>query len=77
MTSRDTSEYFMPSVPMEMPSEMVMVLKMVAFPPAEFTPWAASRARRSRCILQGVTMLQVEAIPIWGFLKSASVKPKG
>ena len=27
MTSRDTSEYLMPSVPIEMPSEMVMVLK--------------------------------------------------
>ncbi|KAG1300715.1 hypothetical protein G6F63_016856 [Rhizopus arrhizus] len=25
MTSRDTSEYFMPSVPMDMPSEMVGV----------------------------------------------------
>ncbi len=28
MTSRETSEYFMPSVPIEMPSEMVMVLKI-------------------------------------------------
>ena len=34
MTSRETSEYFMPSVPIEMPSEMVMVLKMSALPPA-------------------------------------------
>ncbi len=27
MTSRETSEYFMPSLPFAMPSEMVMVLK--------------------------------------------------
>jgi hypothetical protein len=27
------------------------------------------------CILQGVTILQVEAIPIWFFLKSSLVKP--
>ena len=27
------------------------------------------------CMLQGVTMLQVEAMPICGFLKSASSKP--
>jgi hypothetical protein len=41
MTSRETREYFMPSVPMEMPSEMVMVLKMTALPPAALTPAAA------------------------------------
>ncbi len=33
MTSRETREYFMPSVPMEMPSEMVMVLNSTALPP--------------------------------------------
>ena len=38
MTSRETSEYFIPSVPIEMPSEMVMVLKMTALPPASLTP---------------------------------------
>ena len=38
MTSRDTSEYFMPCVPIEMPSETVMVLKMIALPPAASTP---------------------------------------
>ncbi|MNE93707.1 hypothetical protein D3C80_1915910 [compost metagenome] len=27
------------------------------------------------CMLQGVTMAQVEAMPICGFLKSSSVKP--
>ena len=27
------------------------------------------------CMLQGVTMLQVEAMPIWGLAKSASLNP--
>ena len=31
MTSRETSEYFMPSLPIEMPSEMVMVMKTMAW----------------------------------------------
>ncbi len=43
MTSRDTSEYFMPSVPMEMPSEMVMVLNTTALPLAMLAPSAAFR----------------------------------
>ena len=77
MTSRDTSEYFMPSVPIEMPSEMVMVLKMIALPPAAFAPFSASSASLSMCMLQGVTLLQVEAMPICGFLKSSGLKPTG
>ena len=75
ITSRETSEYFIPSVPMEMPSEMVIVLKMVAFPPAALAPPAASRASTSRCMLQGVTMLQVEAIATCGLAKSLAWKP--
>ena len=65
----------MPSVPIEMPSEIVMVLKITALPFALLTPRAASSAKRLMCILQGVTMLHVDAIPICGFLKSAFVKP--
>ena len=75
MISRDTSEYFMPSVPMEMPSEMVMVLKITALALAALAPSAAFSASLSMCMLQGVTMLQVDAMPICGFLKSASSKP--
>ncbi len=67
ITSLETKEYFIPSVPMEIPSEMVIVLKITALPPASFAPAAASRASSSICALQGVTWLQVEAIPIWGF----------
>src|SRR5205809_7385745 len=77
MISRETSEYFMPSVPMEMPSEMVMVSKMMALPPAALAPASASRESWSMCMLQGVTMRQVEAMPTMGLEKSSRVKPTG
>ena len=75
MTSRDTSEYFMPSVPIEIPSEIVMVLNITALPLAWSTPAPAASANLLICMLQGVTMLQVEAMPICGFLKSSLLKP--
>src|SRR5207244_12566610 len=63
------------SVPIEIPSEIVIVLNTTALPPAPFTPCSASSASLSMCMLQGVTMLQSEAIPTCDFLKSADVKP--
>src|SRR5690554_1225123 len=75
ITSRDTSEYFIPSVPLAMPSEMVMVLKITPLPPAPSAPSLAWRANSSIWLLQGVRLLQVEAMPTWGLAKSASVKP--
>src|SRR5882724_11152955 len=60
---------------MLIPSETVIVPKMMALPPAALAPASASRASWSMCMLQGVTMLQVEAIPTVGFLKSSSLKP--
>src|SRR5271163_3307502 len=65
----------MPGVPMLMPSDTVMVPKMMDFPPAASAPAAVSRASWSMCMLHGVTMLQVEAMPTMGFAKSASPKP--
>src|SRR5215471_18794820 len=65
----------MPGEPMEMPSETVMVLNRTLLPPAASAPAAASRASSAMCMLQGVTFAQVDATPIWGFAKSASVKP--
>src|SRR5687767_8196056 len=62
---------------MLMPSETVMVPKMMALPPAALAPTSDSRASASMCILQGVTIDQVEAMPTMGFLKSASLKPTG
>ena len=75
MTSRETSEYFMPSVPIEMPSEMVIVPKITPFAPAVFAPASACRARPSMCMLHGVTMDQVLAMPICDFLKSSRANP--
>ena len=65
----------MPGEPIEMPSDTVMVLNSTALPPAASTPAAASRASWSMCMLQGVTLAQVDAMPTCGLLKSASVKP--
>src|SRR5436190_1220543 len=45
------------------------------FAPAASAPAAASRASASMCMLHGVSMLQVDAIPTCGFAKSASSKP--
>jgi len=48
---------------MEIPSETVMVLKVTAFAPCASTPSAAKRASSSMCMLHGVRLLQVEAMP--------------
>ena len=71
MTSRLTSEYFMPSVPMAMPSEIVGVPKTWAFPPASSMPAIAASASFCRPELQGVMVLWPLATPTMGFLKSA------
>src|SRR5580658_4373113 len=60
---------------MLIPSETVIVPKMTAFPPAASAAAAASRASWSMCMLHGVTMLQVEAIPTTGLRKSSSPNP--
>src|SRR5215469_5586336 len=65
----------MPGVPIEMPSETVMVLNSTLLPPAPSTPAHASRASSPICMLQGVTLPQVDATPICGLAKSASPKP--
>ena len=70
MTSRDTSEYFMPSVPIAMPSEMVGVPKTCALAPAAWI--AATAASASTCSpeLHGVIVLWPLATPIIGLAKS-------
>ena len=67
----------MPGVPMLMPSETVIVPKMMALPPAALAPASAATASLSMCMLHGVTMLQSDAMPTMGFLKSSSVNPTG
>ena len=63
ITSLETSEYLIPLVPIDIPSETVIVLNITALEPTELTPFAADSASLSICILQGVTILHVEAIP--------------
>ncbi len=58
-----------------MPSDTVIVLNRTALPPAAFAPAAASSASSSMCMLQGVTMLHVDAMPTWLLPKSSSVNP--
>jgi hypothetical protein len=75
MTSRDTSEYRMPGVPIEIPSDTVMVLNSTPLPPATSTPATASFASSLMCMLHGVRFAHVEAMPICGLPKSASWNP--
>ncbi len=57
MTSRDTSEYFMPSVPMEMPSLTVMVPNICGMAWASRSDSVTRAARSFRPALQGVMVL--------------------
>ncbi len=54
-----------------------MVLKMRLLPPAASAPAAAWRARPSMWMLQGVTWLQVEAMPTWDFSEVALLEADG
>ena len=63
ITSRDTSEYFIPSVPIEIASDTVMVLKITALPPAASTPPAACSRQLVDMNVAGRDLLQVEQIP--------------
>src|SRR6185436_12724548 len=58
-----------------MPSETVIVLNKTLFAPAPSAPALAWRANPSMCMLHGVTIFQVDAIPTWGLAKSSSLKP--
>ena len=53
MTSRDTSEYFIPSVPIEMPSLTVMVPNICGIPPPAVMADSARRASTSSPALHG------------------------
>src|SRR6266540_5662238 len=75
ITSRLTSDAFMPSWPMAMASETAMVPNSSGTPPARRTPALAASASLSRWMLQGVTSFQDEATPTWDRSKSSSVKP--
>ena len=75
MTSRLTSEDFMPAWPMAMPSVTVMVVNSRGVPPAALTPFFAACAWRASEMLQGAASFQVVATPTKGWAISASVMP--
>ncbi len=75
MISRETREYFMPSVPIEMPSLTVMVPKSSGMTPAARRAASAFSASAPSPMLHGVTVLWPLASPTRGLSKSASSKP--
>ncbi len=75
MISRLTSEAFMPSVPMEMPSETAMVPNSSGTAPPWRMPSFAAAARPLRWTLQGVTSFQEEATATCGRPRSSSDRP--
>src|SRR5436190_12980393 len=75
ITSRDTSEYFMPSVPIEMPSVTVGKPKLCGIAPAARNDVSARAASGPSPALQGFIVEWPLAIPTIGLPKSRSVKP--
>src|ERR1700736_187630 len=75
ITSRLTSEAFMPSVPIETPSETAMVLTSIGVPPAARMPAFTYSASRRWLKLQGMVSIQLCPTPISGFRRSSRVKP--
>ena len=75
MISRETSEARIPSVPIEIPSETVIVLNIIGKPPAACTPSFAARPSRSSDRLHGVTSFHEDATPTCGRSQSSSPIP--
>src|SRR5207253_2314042 len=75
ITSRETSEYFIPSVPIEMPSLTVMVPNTCGIAPADRSAASARAASFPIPMLHGVMVLCALATPTIGLLKSRSPNP--
>ena len=75
ITSLDTNEYFIPWVPIEIPSDTVIVLKSTPLPPDKLIESSTISDSLFKCILHGVTFAPVEATPTRGFEKSSVVNP--
>ena len=72
MTSRETSEVFMPVVPIVMPSEIAIVLNSIGVPPASRMPSLTLAASARRWKLHGIVSIQVEATPMIGLASASS-----
>ena len=72
ITSRLTSEVFIPLVPIVIPSEIAIVLSSIGVPPAARTPSLTFAASARRWKLQGIVSIQVEATPTIGLASASS-----
>ncbi len=75
MISRLTSEARIPSWPIEIASETVIVPNSSGNPPAACTPALTCSASRRNDMLHGVISFHELAMPICGFSQSSSVSP--
>jgi hypothetical protein len=75
ITSRDTSEYFMPSVPMPMPSVTVGTPNTCGIAPAAFSASIARSTSGWMPALHGFIVECPLATPTIGLSKSSSPKP--
>ena len=75
MTSRETNEKRIPSVPFEIPSLTPIVLKIKPTKSAFQTPFLTSLAKSFKCMLHVFPSYPMLTIPICAFFKSSSVKP--
>src|SRR5215210_2556086 len=75
ITSRETSDARIPSVPIETPSETEIVLNSIGVPPARRMPCFTYRASARWLRLHGIVSIHVVETPTSGRARSASVKP--
>ena len=63
ITSRETNEYLIPRVPIDIPSEIVIVLNKTDLSSFSSTDSHTKLAKSLMCILHGVTIDHVDATP--------------
>ena len=75
MTSRLIRLAFMPSVPIDTPSDTAIVLNSIGVPPPARMPSFTNSARRRWLYVHGIVSIHVVATPTSGRARSSSVKP--
>ncbi len=75
ITSRETSEAFIPSVPIETPSLTAMVLNSIGVPPAARMPALTCSASARWFQLQGMVSIHAWPTPMMGRSRSSRLKP--
>ena len=72
ISSRLTSEAFIPTVPIVMPSEIATVLSSIGVPPAARIPSLTFAESARRWKLHGIVSIQVLATPTSGLLSASA-----